>query len=277
MTINTLPDDALLEIFNRYREDQLYFFTWWWKSLAHVCRRWRRIVFASPGHLHLLLACNGSTPTTTSLDIWPSFPIAITCFPWHAQTEGGIENIIAALSCRDRVSEITFDGLKDSVFEKFAAVMQEPLPALTYLRLASRDGAALVLPGSFLGGSAAGLRSFTLVGISFPTFPSFVLSANHLIALRLWDIPDAGYISPEKMATCLAALPNLEALFIGFLLPRPRLVQINPPLPTRTLLPYLSHFAFRGHSGYLEDLRARLNTPSMNEIEIHDIFQSPHH
>ena len=274
MTINTLPDDALLEIFNRYREDQLYFFTWWWKTLAHVCRRWRRIVFASPGHLHLLLACNGSTPTTTSLGIWPSFPIAITCFPWHAQAEGGIKNIIAALRCHDRVSEITFDGLKDSALERLAAVMQEPLPALTYLRLASRDGrGAVVLPDSFLGGSAPGLRSFTLVGISFPTFPSFALSANHLLSLRLWDIPDTGYIPPEKMADCLAAVPNLEALSIGFLLPRPRLVQISPPPPTRILLSSLTHFAFRGHNGYLEDLRARLNTPSMNEIEIHDIFQ----
>jgi hypothetical protein len=272
VTIDTLPDDALLEIFNRYREDQLYFFTWWWETLAHVCRRWRRIVFTSPGHLHLLLACNGSTPTTTSLGIWPSFPIAITCFPWHAQSEGGIENTIAALRCHDRVSEITFDGLGDSAFERFAAVMQEPFPALTYLRLASRNGTAMVLTDSFLGGSAPCLRSFTLVGISFPTFPSFALSASQLLSLRLWNIPDTGYISPEKMATCLATLPNLEALSIGFLLPRPRLVQISPLPPTRIPLPSLTHFAFRGHSGYLEDLRARLDTPSINEIEIHDIF-----
>jgi hypothetical protein len=273
VTIHTLPDDALLEIFNRYREDQLYFFTWWWETLAHVCRRWRRIVFESPKHLHLLLACNGNTPTTTALDTWPPLPIAITCFPWHARTEEGVENIVAALICRDRVSEITLDGLKDSALERFAAVMQEPIPALTHLRLSSRDQTALVLPESFLGGSAPRLRSFALVGISFPTFSSFALSARHLLSLRLWDIPDAGYISPERVAICLVELPNLEAISIGFLPSRPRLFQTSPPPPTRIILPSLTYFAFRGHSGYLEDLKARIDIPSINELELLDILQ----
>ena len=234
--------------------------------MAHVCRRWRRIVFASPGHLHLLLACNGNTPTATSLDIWPSFPIAITCSPWHAEAKNGIENIIAALRRHDRVSEVTFDELKGSVLERFAAVMQEPLPALTYLRLSSRDPTALALPDSFLGRSAPRLRSLTVLGIPFPNFHSLALSASHLLSLRIWDIPDAGYISPESMATCLAALPNLEALSIGFW--RSIRSQITPPPPTRILLASLTYFSFRGHSGYLEDLRARLDIPSMKDSEI---------
>lgn len=233
----------------------------------HVCRRWRRIVFASPGHLHLLLTCNGKTPTT-KLDIWPPVPIAITCFPWHADTEKGVENIIAALRYRDRISEITFDGLTCSVLERFFAMMQEPLPALTYLRLSLRDGTAVVLPDSFLGGSAPQLRSFTLVGVPFPTFPSFALSVSHLLSLRLWHIPDAGYISPEKMATCLAALPNLEALSIGFQPSRSRLIQKSPPPPTRILFPFLTYFAFRGHGRYWEDLNARLHIPSIDKLEL---------
>jgi hypothetical protein len=271
VTINTLPDDALLEIFNRYREDQLYFITWWWETLVHVCRRWRRIVFASPGHLHLLLACNGNTPTKTTPPIWPPFPIAITCFPWHAVAKKGIENVLVALKCRDRVSEITLDGIKGPVLERFAAVMREPFPALTYLRLSSISSpelTTLVLPDTFLGGSAPRMRSFALVGIPFPAFPRLALSANHLLSLRLWDIPDAGYISPENMATCLAALPCLEALSIGFLTYRSTLVQKNTETPTRVLLPSLTYFAFRGHGGYLEDLRARLDIPSANEVEI---------
>jgi hypothetical protein len=272
VTINRLPDDALLEIFNRYRENQLYYFTWWWETLAHVCRRWRRIVFESPRHLHLLLACNGNTPTTTSLHTWPaSLPIAVTCFPWHVWAKKGVENILAALRCRDRLSEVTLDGLNDSALERFAAVMQEPLPALTYLRLSSPGQTALALPESFLGGSAPHLRSFALVRIPFPTFPSFALSARHLHSLRLWDIPDAGYISPETMATCLAELPSLEALSIGFLLSRPRLFQASPPPATRIRPPSLTYFAFRGHGGYLEDLKARVDIPSINRLELLDI------
>jgi hypothetical protein len=273
VTINTLPDDALLEIFNRHREDQLYFITWWWETLVHVCRRWRRIVFASPGHLHLLLACNGNTPTRTTLLIWPPFPIAITCFPWHAKAKKGIENVIVSLKCHNRVSEITLDGIEGPVLERFAAVMQEPFPALTYLRLSSPELTTLVLPETFLGGSVPRMRSFALVGIPFPAFPQLALSANHLVSLRLWDIPDAGYVSPENMATCLAALPYLEALSIGFLTYRSGLVQKNPPPPTRILLPSLTYFAFRGHGGYLEDLRARVDIPSANEVEIlYDIY-----
>ena len=274
MRINTLPDDALLEIFNRYREDQLYFITWWWETLVHVCRRWRRIVLASPGHLHLLLACNGNTPTKTKLLIWPPFPIAITCFPWHAKAKKGIENVIVALKCNDRVSEITLDGMEGPVLEKFAAVMQEPFPALTYLRLSSElTRTTLLLPETFLGGSAPRMRSFALRGIPFPAFPQLALSANHLLSLRLWDIPDAGYISPENMAICLAALPYLEAVSIGFLSYRSDLAKINPPSPMRILLPSLTYFAFRGHGEYLEDLRARVDIPSVNEVEIlYDIY-----
>src|SRR6266849_8034109 len=252
-----LPDDALLEIFNRYREDQLYFITWWWETFVHVCRRWRRIVFASPGHLHLLLACNGNTPTKTTPLIWPPLPIAITCFPWHAMAKKGIENVIFALKCRDRVSEITLDGIEGPVLERFAAVMREPFPALTYLRLSSPELTTLVLPDTFLGGSAPRMRSFALLGIPFPAFPQLALSANHLLSLRLWDIPDAGYISPENMATSLAALHYLEALSIGFLTYRSSLVQKNPEIPTRVLLPSLTYFSFRGHGEYLKDFRSR--------------------
>lgn len=268
--ISTLPDDALLEIFNRYREDQLYFITWWWETLVHVCHRWRRIVFASPGHLHLLLACNGNTPTKTGLLIWPPLPITITCFPWHAKAKKGIENVIAALKCHDRVSEITLEGIEGPALKRFAAIMQEPFQALTYLRLSSLEPTTFVLPDKFLGASAPRMRSFALRGIPFPAFPQLALSANHLVSLRLWDIPDAGYISPENMATCLAALHYLEALSIGFLTYRSGLVQQNPPLPTRIHLSSLTYFAFRGHGGYLEDLRARVEIPSVtgNEVEI---------
>lgn len=151
--------------------------------------------------------------------------------------------------------------------------MQEPFPALTYLRLSSPELTTLVLPETFLGGSVPRMRSFALVGIPFPAFPQLALSANHLVSLRLWDIPDAGYVSPENMATCLAALPYLEALSIGFLTYRSGLVQKNPPPPTRILLPSLTYFAFRGHGGYLEDLRARVDIPSANEVEIlYDIY-----
>lgn len=151
--------------------------------------------------------------------------------------------------------------------------MQEPFPALTYLRLSSQELTKVVLPDTFLGGSAPRMRSFALLGIPFPAFPQLALSAKHLLSLRLWDIPDAGYISPENMANCLAELPDLEALSIGFLTFRSGLVQKNSPPSARIFLRSLTYFAFRGHGAYLEDLRARVDIPPVNKVEIlYDIF-----
>ncbi|KAI0300369.1 hypothetical protein BC826DRAFT_674582 [Russula brevipes] len=78
VTIDMLPDDALLEIFSFYREETMYNvdFTWMWEILVHVCSRWRNIIFASPRRLDLRLLCSNRTPVKTSLDMWPPCPLA---------------------------------------------------------------------------------------------------------------------------------------------------------------------------------------------------------
>ena len=105
MTINILPDDALLEIFQFYREELQYALQWWWKNLTDVCRRWRHIVFASPQSLDLRLECTDRTPTRSSLDIWPPFPITISCVSRELDEESQ-DNIIAALEHHDRITKI---------------------------------------------------------------------------------------------------------------------------------------------------------------------------
>jgi hypothetical protein len=65
-----------------------------------------------------------------SLDIWPNFPISVC----YCSTDlGHHENVVAALEYRDRVSEIEFDLKTGLEAETFAAVMQGPFPALTFL------------------------------------------------------------------------------------------------------------------------------------------------
>jgi len=272
VTIDILPDDVLLEIFDRYEDDSLYFHTWWWETLhtwwweplVHVCRRWRNVVLASPQRLHLLLACNGGTPTRRSLDIWPPFPIAVTCFLRDVGNGKGIDNIIAALEQCDRVSEITLDG-PNFVLERFFGAMRKPFPALTHLRLSSSiyRGGPLALPDTFLGGFSPSLRSFTIMGVTFPAFPKLISSSSQLDTLRLWDIPYAGYISPAEIATCLARLPNLKLLSIGFQFPSPP-DRTTPPPPTRVVLPTLNYFKFEGNRKYFEDLVARIDTPLLD-------------
>jgi F-box-like len=79
VTIDTLPDDVLLTPFDFFRTEYARFsdLVWGWEQLAHVCRRWRSIIFALPQRLQLRVFCDGLTPTRTSLDIWPPLPIAV--------------------------------------------------------------------------------------------------------------------------------------------------------------------------------------------------------
>lgn len=182
--------------------------------------------------------------------------------------EEGMENIITALEHRDRISGIYFTNVNDSALRKVASVMNELHPLLTDIHIGSTDGWVPALPETFLGGSAPRLRSFVLSGIPFPTLPKFILSATHIIHLGLFDIPLSGYISPEIMAACLAALPSLEYLVIGcrFHYPRPR--PIDPPPLTPAVLPSLTDLSFRGASEYFEDFLAQTYIPQLNSLNI---------
>ncbi|KAH9974396.1 hypothetical protein BGW80DRAFT_1559899 [Lactifluus volemus] len=76
VTIEALPDDVLLDIFESYisRSENPHKE---WHPLVHVCRRWRYLVFASPLRLDLRLICTNSSPVREKLDIWPPLLIKI--------------------------------------------------------------------------------------------------------------------------------------------------------------------------------------------------------
>jgi hypothetical protein len=124
------------------------------------------------------------------------------------------------------------------------------------------------LPERFLSGSAPILEFFELSGIPFPTFPTFILSCTHIRRLSIYDIPHSGYISPDAMVACLAALPNLDDLSLGFGSPLSRPPQITPPPRTRMVLPALLSLFFWGVSEYFEDFVARIDTPLLNDLNI---------
>src|SRR5712675_2255788 len=140
--------------------------------------------------------------------------------------------------------------------------MQKPFPELTHLEVLLY-GDVPVLPASFLGGSAPRLRELKLRSIPFPSIPKLLLSANDLVTLSLWDIPNFGYISPDAMATALTVMTRLESLHLGFLIPRPRSDSASQPLPppTRFILPALTKLRFEGGHEYMEALLARIDAP----------------
>lgn len=270
--ITRLPDDVLLKIFDFYRVSSKRHaaHTWPWKRLAHVCQKWRQLVFASPCRLELGLFCDSKTPVRETLDIWPALPIIIrstlSSSPYY--NDDG-ENIFAALEHRDRVCRVELKNITYYLLTRLCAVMQEPIPALTGLCLSSNDYAPPVLPDEFLGGSAPSLQHFDLDGIPFPALPKLLLSATHLVRLRLRRIPQSGYISPEAMASCLAGLSNLDTLVLEFQSPRPLSDRENrrPPPLTRLVIPALTTLEFQGASEYLEDLVAQIDAPRLSRVK----------
>ena len=116
VTIDKLPDEVLLEIFEIYmahpppppsREEDA------WHTLVHVCRRWRCVVFGSLRRLNLGLLCANRRLLNT-LDIWPELPIVIHINDWEICQLPRVINVISVLKQHDRVCKIFMDNVPNS-------------------------------------------------------------------------------------------------------------------------------------------------------------------
>jgi hypothetical protein len=132
-----------------------------------------------------------------------------------------------------------------------------PFPELTALTLDLRpfpSDTVPVVPDFFLGGSAPRLRLLTFFGTPLPRLQRLLLSTTHLVELDLFSVPHSGYISPDEMVTRLSMLTSLERLSLGFESPQSSPGQesgrIAPPPPTRSVLPTLVAFWFKGVNEY---------------------------
>ena len=266
VTIDMLPDVALLEIFDCYVEEARgggSLKIQKWHTLVYVCRQWRAIVLGSPRRLDLRLLCTAKTPVKETLAVWPPLPIVIRQYGYTAQ----MDNIIVVLEHNERICQIDLNVTK-SQLEQVLPAMQHPFPALTKLVIAGEMHP--VVPESFLGGSAPRLQYLYLERIPFPGLPNLLLTATDLVSLYVWNIPHSGYISPEAMVRCLFTLTRLETLSLGFESPKSRPVQErrHPHPPTRSTLLALTYFEFEGVSEYLEDFMARIDAPLLDNLSI---------
>jgi len=281
MTIDILPDEALLEIFSFYLVEASKRVEPW-LPLVHVCRRWRSIIFASPRRLNVGVFYTHRTQVKVMLDIWPDLPIQISAHLYKTWRWLGENSLIAALEHSNRICQIQLSG-PGSQLEGILLAMRKLFPALTSLDILCSDGTDLeamaVLPEAFLGGCAQHLRSCNLWGVEFPGIWKLLLTANHLVILSLWNIPRSMYASPEEMATYLSTMPNLESLSIGFRSPeslhnwydQPN--RLLSPL-TRVVLPSLTKFEFQVVSEYMEDFVSRIDVPLLNNVDI-SFFDQP--
>lgn len=277
LSINTLPDDVLLEVFDYYRKisaDHWACLQGWYK-LAHTCRRWRQLVFASSLRLNLQLRCTFGTPVTDMIDHSPPFPLILDYGPhllktWtHADEDG----LLFALQHLARTREIMLSAPQSTLAE-IINVMLDTAPMLRRLILHT-ESTEFVLPKSFLDGDAPQLRHLELHGVSLATLHPLLPSATSLVSLILERVPSSVYFSPESLIAHIRTMPHLQTLSIGFLsaAPRPGLSnqRLLPPGQTsqgRIELPALKQLVYRGVSAYLESLLARIRTPVIQDIDI---------
>ena len=264
-----------------------------WQRLVQVCQRWRQIVlYDSPRSLDLHLHCVLEHPSfRESLSLWPDIPLTVDFYVPPDKFDD--DNLIAALEHPSRVHhlDLVISSWSSWLHEK----MQVSFPALTHLELDGprdpdhddHDDDLFDISDHFLGNAAPSLQYLYLQGIVFQELPKLLLSACDLVSLRLEDIPALGcphnhyyrYISPQSMVGVLAGLTRLRTFCIIFRTPHQedsdhldsdeRLERgRNSEASMRTVLPALTYFGFDGESKYLEDLVARIDMPSVEDIKI---------
>ena len=166
----------------------------------------------------------------------------------------------------------------DSLLRKVSTIIQKSFPELIHLGLFWSSyyfPTHAVIPERFLSGSAPRLQSLRLKNFSFPQLPTFILSARNLFTLKLKEIPQSGYISPEAMVIGLIVLTKLTTLFISFCknpFPPDQLTS-HPNSPTRAVLPALARFHYLGCSKYLEDFLAQVDTPQLEHLRVEYFMQ----
>jgi hypothetical protein len=261
VTIEKLSDKVLLEIFC----DFLVASPQHWPTLVHICRKWRRIVFASQRALQLRLFCTHRTVLKT-LDCWPALPIVVQ----HGESPvpdppvPEVENnIIAALKHFDRVSSISLT-VTSSLSEKLAEI-ERPFSELEDLVLLSRKGVPLTLPVTFQWGPR--LRYLHLTRITFPALIQLLDSSKDLVDLHLHDVLDPSRFPPEALTNTFSGMVQLQSLSLHFI---STANQLTSPPPSRELvvLPTLTRLNLQGTTEYVEQLVARIDTPLLGDIEV---------
>ncbi|KAH9178398.1 hypothetical protein EDB89DRAFT_1171742 [Lactarius sanguifluus] len=265
VTIGALSSGIVLIIFRHYLSDSPPL----WVRLAHVCRRWRQVIFSSPLGLRLRLYCTHRMPALRNLDCWPPFPLVVNYggflgLPLPAPEDE--DNIMAALQQSDRVCSISLT-VSSSLLQKLSTI-SEPFSDLEELVLLSQDNDQLTLPGAFWWGHR--LRTLHSTRIAIPSLPQLLSPSQDLVDLQLHEIPGVGYFPPEAFANALCGMTQLETLSLHFLSfpSRRNYLYLPPPPEDHVVLPALTSFKYRGISKYLDSLVVGIDAPRLEDINI---------
>ncbi|KAH9020084.1 hypothetical protein EDB85DRAFT_1896355 [Lactarius pseudohatsudake] len=266
-SINTLNDDTLLGIFNHYlpvaRDNWKPRLGWF--ELAHVCRRWRHLIYESAFHLDAYILCTKGAPVVDLLSLLPPLPLVITYQFTTVRVQDELE-ISHALRLRNRVRRVSL-RIPPSSLRKLLVLLEEPFPRLERLSLLSTfDGdMILTLPKTFL---APNLRHLKLLGVNLSSELPLPSSTDSLVTLTLENI--RGFL-PKHVITRLGSFRQLEELSIDFSIPvrHPSAErELLDALETPVTLLKLKRFTFRGIGAYLESIIAQIRAPHLEQLNI---------
>jgi hypothetical protein len=274
--IHLLDNDSLLQIFSHYRLN--YEETWnlrhTWRKLAHICRRWRYLIYGSLAPLNMCLLLTNNSPSLDTLSHLPSLPLVINYTDkTRAVTRKDEDNIRLGLQQHGRVHQVILQAPSTSL-RMWLELMNKHFPRLGDLSLLSTTVEEVdpTLPETL---QAPDLRRLSLHGIGLPKGVPLLSSAIALSSLSLTHIGASCYFPPGDLVKQLQGLPHLEELSIGFAIPIPlpssERELLPPPIPPVTL-PTLRRLIFRGVDTYLENLIAQIKTPLFERLSLTFFF-----
>jgi hypothetical protein len=279
LTVNHLPDEMLLEIFDSYRRDIYFYDLEWrkehaWINLAHVCRKWRAVTFASCSRLDLGVTVGPEKPGHIKSILSGTLPISINYRGMYGITRSALWRMRAVLEHHhDRVREIAFEGmLVDATnFNKILKVTQYAFPMLEGLILHFDDYYyEPKLPDTFLRGPDLldlHLRRLELKRVSLDAISGFLFSATALTDLSL-SIDTAFGPPKASLLTCLQGMPCLRHLNLSIDSEPPLLPPTTPNPKKIVSLSKLTGFRYDGGGVFFDTLAARLSAPSLRDFYI---------
>ena len=270
-----LDNDSLLQIFSHYQliHEDNWNLRLTWRKLAHVCRRWRYVIYDFWSHLDMCLLLTNNSLSISTLSHLPPLPLVIdysdSTIPWDDE-----DNICLGLRQHGCVRRVALQA-PSSRLRMWLEPMNNLFPRLEDLSLLSTNIGEmdLMLPEKL---QAPDLRRLTLHGIGLPKGLPLLSSAITLSTLSLTHIGASCYFSPRQLVTQLEGLPYLEEISIGFAIPIPLPSSERELLPAPVLpvtLPALRRLTFRGVGVYLDNLVAQINTPLLERLGLILLFE----
>jgi hypothetical protein len=223
----------------------------------------------------MALICTSRTPVADLLAHSPPLPIIVYYGnPEPIDYQDNVSDILLALQHPDRVRRINLH-LPSTSMRKVLGSMQGPFPILETLQLycSSYKNEEATLPSKFEAPNLRHLQlsDFTLVPQRMPPLTTAICPSS-LVTLSLGEVSPAKYQSPALLAECLAIMPQIKRLKIGYLFPVERKNRQDGSSRegshSQVLLANLEEIQFKGQSDYLEALSARISAPSLKKLSI---------